>query len=546
MGKLRTLIKTSKFWKIYFGIIGGFLCLLAIGLIVFSVWLSDYENSQNTVEVDKVLSLFENKQYSEIIAKTDVVMTGFADRETYEAKLKEAAEGKEITYVKAFSYDRFASPSYIIRADGEDLCKVTLKQSSEKSKFGFSLYEFDYISEFSFAEVNVVFLAPEGAVPYIDGKAVDDIFRKTLAKDQPGSSQYTLTSDALVINRYEVCGLLSEPGSVEVRNQEGAALALQTNSSNEIVAEPLDITIHAPADFTVTVNGVRLGAQHMTGQSEENESIRYMLNEEDKNALSLFNTYRVEQLTQKPEVTVEDSAGNPIECTYNSETRTFDVGFKVFTLQIPSNYTVVVNGTEITGSENWLAEKNQEITELKNIPEELFAKPYMNLYKVAVLSGGLEIEAKNFAGETVPLEYDESSMTYSGNFAVSESIQGEYTQIAIDGAKTYAGFMSNDISMSSFLSRIIKGTQMYQDMSEYRQYWYTDHDSTAFENVEAYDLRVYGENCFSCAVYFDYWIYGQRGKPDFQQKLETNTRIWYVRTNGSWYMADIEIFDRNS
>lgn len=81
----------------------------------------------------------------------------------------------------------------------------------------------------------------------------------------------------------------------------------------------------------------------------------------------------------------------------------------------------------------------------------------------------------------MPLEYDESSMTYSGNFAVSESIQGEYTQIAIDGAKTYAGFMSNDISMSSFLSRIIKGTQMYQDMSEYRQYWYTDHDSTAFE-----------------------------------------------------------------
>lgn len=77
----------------------------------------------------------------------------------------------------------------------------------------------------------------------------------------------------MVINRYEVCGLLSEPGSVEVRNQEGAALALQTNSSNEIVAEPLDITIHAPADFTVTVNGVRLGAQHMTGQSEENESI---------------------------------------------------------------------------------------------------------------------------------------------------------------------------------------------------------------------------------------------------------------------------------
>ena len=98
-----------------------------------------------------------------------------------------------------------------------------------------------------------------------------------------------------------------------------------------------------------------------------------MLNEEDKNALSLFNTYRVEQLIQEPDYTYIYS-GNPIECTYNSETRTFDVGFKVFTLRIPSNYTVIVNGTEITGSENWLAEKNQEITELKNIPGGAFCQ----------------------------------------------------------------------------------------------------------------------------------------------------------------------------
>ena len=216
-----------------------------------------------------------------------------------------------------------------------------------------------------------------------------------------------------------------------------------------------------------------------------------------------------------------------------------------FKNEIPSNYKVTVNGTDITASENWLTEKNLEITELKNIPENYFTRPYRNVYKIAVLSGELMIEAKNYNGETVSLDYDESSMTYFGNFAVPESVQSPYTQIAIDGAKAYAGFMSNDISMSAFLSRIINGTQMYKDMSEYRQYWYTDHDSTSFENVEAYELRVYGKNCFSCAVYFDYWIYGQRGKPDFQQKLETNTRIWYVNTGEKWYMADIEIFERS-
>lgn len=545
MSKLKTLMKKSRFWKIYIYAIGGFLCLLVIGLILFSVWLSDYESSQNTVEVDKVLALFERKQYAEILAKTDVVMTGFVEKDVYETKLKEAVEGKTITYVKAFSYDRFASPSYIIKADQEDLCKVTLKKSSGTSKFGFSLYEFDYISEFSFAEVNVVFLAPEGAVPYLDGKAVEDVFKKTLAKDQPGKSQYTLAADPLQINRYEVCGLLAEPKTVEVKNAQGNPLPLKSNSSNEIVAEPLDITIHAPAGFAVTVNGVKLSENYMTDQSKENQYLRYMLNETDKNALSLFNTYKVEQLAQKPAVTVQDASGNSIECTYNAETKTFDVGFKVFTLQIPTNYKVTVNGTEITASENWLAEKNLEIAELKNIPENYFTRPHLNVYKVAVLSGELDVEAKTFGGGPATLEYDEGSMTYSGTFAVPVSAQSEYTEIAIDGAKAYAGFMSNDISMSAFLSRILSGTQMYKDMSEYRQYWYTDHDSTKFENVEAYDLRVYGENCFSCAVYFDYWIYGQRGKPDFQQKLETNTRIWYVNTGGKWYMADIEIFERD-
>ncbi|MFR1517876.1 MAG: hypothetical protein ACLSVG_03735 [Clostridia bacterium] len=544
MGKIKTLMLKSKFWKIYFYAIGVFLCLLVVGLILFSIWLSDYESSQNTIEVDKVLAMFEQKQYADIIAKTDVVMTGFAEKEPYEAKLREAVEGKHITYVKAFSYDRFASPSYIIKADEEDLCKVTLKKSSKTSKFGFSLYEFDYISEFSFADINVVFLAPEGAAPYIDGKAVGDVFKKTLAKDQPAKSQYTLTAEKLVINRYEICGLLAKPESVEVRSREGAPLALQSNSSNEIVAAPLDITIHAPAGFSVSVNGVKLSEKYMTDQSKENQSIKYMLNEADKNALSLFNTYKVEQLTAKPEVKVQDASGKDIECTYNSETKTFDVGFKLFTLKLPSNYKATVNGTEITSSDNWIAEKNQELTELKNIPENYFTRPYLNTYKVAVLSGDLTVEAKNYSGEQVALDYDESNMTYTGNFAVPAAAKEAYAQIAIDGAKAYAGFMSNDISMSAFLSRIINGTQMYKDMSEYRQYWYTDHDSTSFENIEAYDLRVYGENCFSCAVYFDYWIYGQRGKPDFQTKLETNTRIWYVNTGGKWYMADIEIFER--
>lgn len=543
MSKIKELIKNSKFWKIYFCAIGVFVCILIIGIILLSFWLSDFESSQNTVEVDRVIELFEDKKYDEILDKTDVVMAGLVSRDEYKAKLQAALDGKKITYEKAFSYDRFESPAYSIQADGKNLCKLTLKQSKETSTFGFSLYEFDCLSAFAFSDIKVVFLAPETTVPYIDGKAIGEEFRQEIAKDQLLQTVHTIGENKKIF-RYEVYGLLAKPEKIEVKTTAGETLKLVNNSSNEIVAQLLNVTINAPAGFEVTVNGTKLTDKYATGQSQENQYIKYMINDEDKSALNLLNTYEVHQLVAKPEVIVKDKNGNVMECTYNAQTMTFDVGFKVFNFEIPSNYKVTVNGKEITASDAWKVESGIVMEELANIPSAYFTQPVINKYKVAVVSGELNVTATNYSGATVPLEFDSESMTYRGNFAVPEDQQATYKDVAIKGAKKYAGFMSNDVSMSNFLSGIISGTQMYKDMSEYRQYWYTDHDYTKFENVEAYDLKVYGKDCFSCAVYFDYWIFGQRGKPDFQQKLETNTRIWYVNRNGTWYMSDIEIFDR--
>ena len=41
-------------------------------MIVFSFWLADYESSQNTVEVNRIMSLFQDKKYNEILDKTGI------------------------------------------------------------------------------------------------------------------------------------------------------------------------------------------------------------------------------------------------------------------------------------------------------------------------------------------------------------------------------------------------------------------------------------------------------------------------------------------
>ena len=56
---------------------------------------------------------------------------------------------------------------------------------------------------------------------------------------------------------------------------------------------------------------------------------------------------------------------DPVPCTYNAESKTFDVGFQVYTFRLPSNYQVVVNGKEITNSKLGWQRKNVVIEELK-------------------------------------------------------------------------------------------------------------------------------------------------------------------------------------
>ena len=59
----------------------------------------------------------------------------------------------------------------------------------------------------------------------------------------------------------------------------------------------------------------------------------------------------------------------------------------------------------------------------------------LNVYKVAVLSGDLTVEAKNYAGEPVTLSYEEASMQYTGDFAVADSRKDTYMNLAVEGAK---------------------------------------------------------------------------------------------------------------
>ena len=93
-------------------------------------------------------------------------------------------------------------------------------------------------------------------------------------------------------------------------------------------------------------------------------------------------------------------------------------------------------------------------------------------------------------------------MQYVGDFIVIDKDIDKYKNyydIAENGAKKYAEFITNDISFGPLAKEMVSGTVMYETMNEYykhSQYMYTDHDNTEFKNIEKYDLKIYDKNCY--------------------------------------------------
>lgn len=504
MNKLKSIMKKSRFWKVYIISISILLCLIVAFFILLAFVLSDYENSLGSKTLNNIVKYVEKGEFDYILDNADVIKSGLGSKEEYEEALLVASNGKEITIGTAYSYDSENKPMYSIKADKEVLFNVVLKKSKDESTFGFTKYEFDYITDFSFGKVDITFKIEDNMVPYIDDVKIDDTF---YAKNYFSSD----ISEGVEIKQYEINGLMKYP----------KLLVVESNDYGNIEINNL---IETESKYLIP------------SQGDEAKDI-------DSIAVSYWNgKYNVEAKYGDDDKAAVD---------YDVENKSCSVSHKTFLALIPSNYTnISINGNSDIELEKYLIEDNVNVDELTNVPEAYCDKPHYKKYKFSVKSGELELKAFNTSGDEVLFDYDSDNLLYTGNFVVKDKEADKfnsYYEIAKSGAENYAKFITGDVYFGSLAKDMVADTVMYQTMNEYykhSQHMYTDHDSTEFKNTEAYDLKIYDENCFSCAVHLEQWIYGQRDNPDFEASIIADIRIWFVNDNGKWKMADYELFDR--
>ncbi len=439
------------FWKIYLGVVAGFAFLLVIGAVVFWSWLNDYQHSQRTKIVEEVVSLLQQKQYVELIEQSTLAGEEFESKDGYADKLEEAIGGRSVHYAKAFSADRDEQPMFYVMAGEQRVLKVVLKPQEKKSRFGFRLYELDYLTEFSFAKEEVKVVVPEGCQVLLNGVAVPS---KWIVKDRMEGPdiKYALGEDSspCMLRRYHVTGLLKQP-EITVQSAEGAAVEM-TKKDQEYVLPYLEMTLTAP-----------------------------------------------------------------------------------------SNAAVFVNGQEISASDQWRLEDETEVEQLKNVPDGYLTKPVMVRYKVTGIVGRPEIRVVNCLGETIAVQENPEKGTVTAGFDAGEETLNQYRDTVISLSQMYSKFVTNDLSKTQMLQKILPDCAMYQEIRGFNQTFYTDHFKYWFENVVTENIQFYTENCFSCEISYDHWIQGIKTDPNLKENLESHFRFVFVKSEGSWYLADWEI-----
>ena len=144
--KKKKSIWRSKFYRVYFVLVGLALVAIVVGTFWLRGVLADYESAQPKYVAQDVAKLFENADYESIYNyDTSAVQFEGGDKALYLDNLKQLTAGKRVEWDTAFSTNK-DERKYNVRLDGERFATFTLVPSGQTSAQGNRLWKLGYIT----------------------------------------------------------------------------------------------------------------------------------------------------------------------------------------------------------------------------------------------------------------------------------------------------------------------------------------------------------------------------------------------------------------
>lgn len=201
----------------------------------------------------------------------------------------------------------------------------------------------------------------------------------------------------------------------------------------------------------------------------------------------------------------------------------------------PSGVEVYINGKEV--SSNYITSSEKQIPLIENLYNKNWVSDLPNLieYKVTEFVSIPVVTVKENSEEITLSKNTEG--VYEYQFSATEEFAQSISPRIIEASETYGKYITKDIDFGTLSQYLISGSKLYENLRTLEIRWYQEHESYEFNNQEISDFKMYGENCFSCNVYFEQTVY-TAGVPNL---YKTDLTWMFVKINENWYLADMNI-----
>lgn len=450
--------RPSLFWTWYLRITLAFVGLLFIGLVVVWFALGDYQESIPSGVMDQVISTLQEQESPAWMR--NAVRKGcseFEDPVVVQDYLFQGAEGKSLSYERAFSPDRIANPTFTVLAGNEELAQVVLRRQSVTSTFGFSLYEVDRIVPLAESKGSLSFLLPASYSAYINGIVVPSSYCTEEGVDLPNGDL--------------LCG-----------------------------------------NWAASGKGAR---------------------------------YEVKDLLETPVVAIKNSDGEEVQMQQDPETGDLSVAWQEWFIEAPASAQIFVNGEEITGQKDFIQEEDLQPEGLRDIPLGSYSQEYYVRYRVLDASVAPTVLARLGDSEGV-VRREEEENCFRVSYTASAEEQKSYEQFALEFAKKYSLYVTQDGSKTQVLKSMLSGTPMYKRLKDdFYAGFFTSHDDTGFRDEKVSDFVLHHSKYYSCVVSYVQWVEGFVGNPELSKDYPSSftVHVVFVEEQQKWLVADFEIQD---
>ena len=142
----KTGLMSSRFYRIYFAVVGVALVVIAMGLIWLRGVVKDYEIAQPVHAAQEVAALFEQGDYDRLYSlDTSAADISGSDKALYIQRMADLTGGKDIQWREAYSRDA-DEKRYTVTLDGDRFASFTLVPSGQTTSHGNALWKLGTIT----------------------------------------------------------------------------------------------------------------------------------------------------------------------------------------------------------------------------------------------------------------------------------------------------------------------------------------------------------------------------------------------------------------